>query len=467
METTHPIPLVFRLALGLVLGTSLVACAAATETGSRTPTPVNPANECETFQDCADGLVCRTVDAVTRCVFPTLTASEQSQCGECAYPGNCVGPLCVQPDMTGVSCEFDTGCATNQLCISGYCTDDPRRISCVRDEQCFAGLVCRPDGFCGVPHCESTAECSDTLECVEGACVTPAGACSITAPNFSGVWNTESQLNMREVLSPPVSAVLDAVSGPFRYLSGESETVDTDLPDWVDDIIRSELQNYVSDYLPDWARQIMAAVADLNDILSTWKTQETITFEHVEGGTPEQYTASQRWLAIEFVYNGVHLHASPEDIEGWRFTPSDFNAHAECFDLVFEDHTVNVSVGAVVAWLVNNLTNLVTHGRYATIGAALTPLGDGLCPRIANLAQDAVSLVGHYDVHDIVQNYCTTKWPEITALVDRAIADARISGDAIHLSGSGTIAGPNTIGPGTWTGSIAGRPFSGTFHSYR
>ncbi|MBK8170201.1 MAG: hypothetical protein IPK60_07620 [Sandaracinaceae bacterium] len=468
METFHPTTRAFYSASCLVIAACLSACAAATDTGVHTPTPVNPANECESFLDSDDGLVCRTVDSVTRCVFPQLTTPQQTECGECAYPANCLGPLCVAPDTTGEACEFDTGCGAYHVCISGYCTMDPRRMACTRDEQCFTGLACNNDGFCGVPHCDSALDCNDMFQCVDGACVPPSnGMCSIVAPNFAGAWNTESQLNMREVLPPAIATILDAVSGPFAYISGETTTLETGFPEWVNDAIESNLRDWSDEHLDDWARDIMRAISQLNGIISTWKTQEVLTFTHADDGDPTHYTGTQQWLAVEFVYNGVTLHASADDIEGWSFSPRDFTARAECFDLVIDEHDVRVSVGAVIGWLVNHLVGLVTHGRYMTLGAALTNLGGDICPRVANIAQDAVDLISHYEVHDTILNWCTSHWPQWMNKVDDAIADARVSANAIQLSGRGTIAGPNTVGPGTWTGGIAGRPFSGTFHSYR
>lgn len=468
METRHPtLAIVGRLsaAFGLVF---VAACAASTSTNPGGNMSVGPNDECETFLDCSAGLVCRTAGDVRRCVFPELTASQDTECGQCDYPSNCLGPICVAPDMTGASCEFDQQCGDHFACISGYCTRDPRSVACTRDEQCFVGLVCNPDGFCGTFHCTTDDQCTGEQTCVDGACELPAGACAVTPPNFSGQWNVESELQVREALPSGVADVLDAVQGPFRFVSGESTTLGLGLPSWVDDAVTSELQRYVDEDIPDWMRELFGAIADLNDVVSTWKTQEVVTFEHAEDGDPTHYVASEQWVAIEFMYRGIRLHADAADVEGWSFSADGFNAEAQCSDLVIDRHSVNVKVAAVIAWLAHNLTSLVTHGRYNTVGEALIPLGDDICPRLARLAQNAVNLVSSYDVYDSINNSCQAKWPrwmeKINGLLDE---EETIGGDVIHLSGTGRIAGPNTVSPGTWNGDLLGSEFPGSFYAYR
>lgn len=470
MESRHPsLAIVGRLSA--VLGLLLVsACAASTEvgTGGNMSVPGAPNDECDTFLDCSEGLVCRTSGAVRRCVYPELTQSQDSECGECPYPSNCLGPICVAPDMTGGSCEFDEQCEAHFACISGYCTRDPRSVACTRDEQCFVGLVCRDDGFCGPFVCSSDDDCIGEQICDDGVCVVPAGVCPVRPPNFYGEWNVESELHVREALPDGVADVLDVVQGPFRFIGGDTTTLDLGLPTWVEEAVSSELRRYVDEDIPDYLRELFGAIADLNDVVSTWKTQEVVTFDHAEDGDPTHYVASERWVAIEFMYRGIRLHANAEDVEGWQFSAEGFNATAQCSDLVIDRHAVQVKVRAVLAWLAHNLTSLVTHGRYNTVGEALVPLGEDICPRLASLAQGAVDIVASYDVYDSINNSCQAKWPtwmaEINDLLDE---DEAIGGEVIHLSGSGRIAGPNTVSPGTWNGDLLGLEFPGSFYAYR
>lgn len=436
-------------------------------------------NECATFLDCLPTEVCRAVSGVLRCVSPDIVPDPGTCPGGCTAPAECRSGVCVTPSMSGAVCEFDTECG-DDLCITGRCTPDPRaRTTCPRGV-CPGALMC----VMGVCECTHTVDCPIGTLCMSGLCAAPPGACladrecgptevcegtmclprvacDIIAPDLSGPWSLSSTLRLRESLPSWLDGLLSVVSGPFRFIAGDSTTLGLGLPSWVEALIAPAMRDWADTHLPPWGRDLLGAVADLNDILSTWSIDENMTL--ARGAALDTYTGTHTWLRVRFTYRGTPVEGRPEDILGWSFTPSPFDATVVCGEFEIDRHDVHVSISSIIAWAVNLVTYEATGHRYATLHDALTAVSAGFCSALADAAQSATS----YSVHDIVASACTGAVSGLIDQVTMTIDGATIGADVMTLKGESPIAGPNNLMPGTWEGTLAGRDFTGDFTASR
>ena len=449
--------------------------------------------ECTSNDDCSDGDLCAAVGGVVMCVpNPNPPGpGDGTICEDCPAPGECRSMVCVQPSGTGAFCEFDPECEEGvELCIAGRCTPDPRTpTSCEDDGDCYAGLTCSADNVC---TCAFATDCPIGLECLDGACVPgPGGACSadsecpaatsscegtpvcdrgicqdpcvcaIEHPNLAGEWEMDSTLNIREALPDWLDDFLREAEGPLRFIAGDATCIDFGLPDWVESEICDLVRPLIEQYVPAWVQPVARAIADMNDVLSTWEIEETMVLE--PGVVTDSYRGTHTWDRVRFLYRGMPLTGTPETIRGWRFTPSPFNASAVCGTFHIERHDVNVSISAIFAWLVDALVYFLTDMEHDSLGSALADAASGFCDALADFADDQVS----YDVRDTVYDVCTG---QIEAQVDAALQrllEAQIGTSPITLRGQSEITGPNRIGVGIWDGTLLGREFSGTFNATR
>ncbi len=442
----------------------------------------------EGFADCPTGFVCAAVMGVPRCVPDPERPppGDGTDCRPCPAPGECRMGVCVQPSMSGGVCEFDSACPMGQLCIAGRCTPDPRiPIPCTDSSMCPGGTACGPDGFC---HCATTSDCPVGLECRDGSCVPgpggdscvaddecPAGyiceagrcrertICDITNPNLAGTWSMVSNLHLREALPGWLDSFLATVEEPFRFLAGDSTCIDWDgLPGWVDMAICDLVRPYVDRYLPPWSRPVFRAVADLNDVLNTWHIEERM--ELTAGGVPDSYRGTHTWLAVEFMYRDMVVRGDPATILDWRFSPSPFNATATCGQFNIDRHAINVSIGSIISWLVDAIIYEASDHMWRSLEHALTSVASGFCRGLADAAEASVDYPG---VGGSVMSICTGLVSTgIRAAVD-AVRNARVGADAITLRGTSPIAGPSSLTPGVWDGTLLGRGFSGDFDARR
>lgn len=441
--------------------------------------------ECgEGFDECPTGFVCAAVMGVPRCVPnpDRPPPGDGTDCRPCDAPGECRMGVCVLPSPGGSVCEFDTECPMGELCIAGRCTHDPRiPIPCASDSMCPPPLTCGPDGVC---TCEATTDCPIGLECVAGACVPGPGGdacvadaecpaeyvceagrcrertlCDITNPDLSGTWMMTSTLHMHEALPDWIVAVEE----PFRFLGGDSTCIDWDgLPSWVDMAICDLVRPYVDMYLPPWSRPVFRAIADLNVVLDEWVIDETMTLR--PGAVTDSYRGSHTWDRITFMYRAMPIVGDPAGIRDWRFSPSEFNASAVCGQFNIERHSINVSIGSIIAWLVDAIIYEVSDHRWSGLRAALTDVADGFCRGLAAAAEDSIDYSG---VGSTVMRICSGLVAAgVDAAVD-AVLNARIGADAITLRGTAPIGGPNSLRGGTWDGRVLGRSFSGEFDAWR
>lgn len=447
-----------------------------------------PAAECAGDEDCPSAFVCAAVMSTPRCVANPNPPppGDGTDCSPCPAPGECRMGLCIQPTSTGELCEFDSVCEANELCIAGRCTPDPRiPVPCTDDSMCPFGLTCGPAGVC---ICTFNTDCPSGLLCVAGTCdpgdrciadaecdaeevcdpaestgdgCRPRTVCDIAHPSFSGTWNMHSVLHIREALPDWLDGFLRTVEGPFRFLAGDATCIDFGLPGWVETEICDLVRPFVDEHLPPWSFPVFRAIADLNDVLSTWTIEERM--ELTAGSIPDSYRGTHEWLSISMDYRGMPIEGTPESILDWRFAPSPFNASAVCGTFHIERHDVNVSIGSIIAWLVDTLVYELSEHRWATAAEALTELAGGFCDALADAADAAID----YDVRGPVSSACRGA---LSSLIDgalREILESRLGASPITLRGRAPVTGPDSLRPGTWNGTLLSREFPGEFTADR
>lgn len=478
----------------LALAATLAAgCAAGTGTvsdgGMSIPpdgaAPADAGPECSDTVPCPRGFVCAAVEGVPRCVPnpDPPPPGDGSDCRPCPAPGECRMGVCIQPTASGNWCEFDVDCEPTELCIAGRCSPDPRvPVPCADGSECPVGLVCGPTGSC---ICNTNTDCPIGLVCLESgvcgagpggeACIAdlecpepgmvcdagrcrPGTVCDITHPDFSGRWTVQSILYIRDALPSWLDRFLSTMEGPFRFLAGDAACIDFGLPDWVEREICDLARPYIESALPPWAPPVFRAIADLNVVLSEWHIQEQMDLS--TGGVTDAYRGTHTWESIRMFYRGRALEGTPESVLDWRFSPSPFNASAVCGTFNIERHDVNVSIGSIIAWLVDALVYEASGGRWRSVSEALGSLTSGFCDGVATAAESVVDYAG---VADTVRSVCTRV---LTDLVDRAIRElleSRLGASPITLRGSAPVTGPSSLRPGTWDGTLLGRGFPGEF----
>ena len=437
--------------------------------------------ECETAADCPPEYTCEDRGAVRICIPPDVTPT--MDCGDCPFPNECRDGVCVAPDETGDVCEFDPECGEDHLCIAGRCTWDPRiPRTCLDGEMCPDGLMCAMDGRC---VCAETADCPVGTVCAEdgscvpedGGCVAgdecPAGslcdrgmcvpdaACDVVHPDLSTdpIWNVSSVYNFREALPGWLDGFLATVAGPFRFLAGDSDDPDLGLPGFVEDAIGAAIRSWAEDNLPPWALDAMGAIADLNDILSTWLVEERMRL------TPagrDAYVGSNEWTQVSFEYRGMRMVGAPGDILGWSYTPEDYEAQAVCGTLNIARHDVQVGIGAIIAWVADTVVYESSDGRYRDLEDMARSLQMPLCDQAYTLAEGIWSGAG-----GLARSWCNST---VGGLIDemlRAIEEALLELDLVKLKGYAVIVDGNRLEPGVWEGSLIGGDFSGTWSARR
>lgn len=445
-----------------------------------------PEARCTSDDECERGYLCRAVGGVPQCVPDPNPPppGDGTDCSPCPSPGECRDSVCVQPSTTGAFCEFDPECGEGQLCIAGRCTPDPREPTpCDDDGDCYAGLTCGPAMTC---MCTFTTDCPIGLICEAGACVPgpggepcvadgectepgavcdtgicrPGTVCDITHPDLAGEWAMTSVLNVREALPDWLDDFLAAVEGPLRFLAGDASCIDFGLPDWVETEICELVRPLIEEYVPAWVYPIARAIADMNQVLSTWTVEETMTLE--PGAVTDSYRGTHTWNRITFMYRDMPLMGTPETIRDWTFTPSPFNGSAVCGTFHIERHDVHVSIAAIIAWVVDALVYVLSEGEHDTLGGAIAEATGGFCGALADFADEQVD----YDVRDTVFDICTTQVENLTNRALRELLEARVGISPITLRGAAEVRA-DSLANGVWDGTLFGSGFSGTFFANR
>ena len=389
-------------------------------------------------------------------------------CGPCPAPGECRGGECLQPAADGAWCEFDDECADTELCIAARCTPDCRlagTCACENNDGCDNGFVCSagqclPDGGDGA--CVRDDECPDGDACIDGACQPPA-ECGIDNPDLEGVWDVRSELRLREALPGWLDGFLGATAEPFRFLAGQSDDLGLDIP-IIEDLVEDEVRDWADDNLPDWSRDMMGAIADLNDILSTMQVRQRW---ELDGVAIDEYAGTETWTSIAFTYRGEEVEGRPEDILGWDVSSSPFTAHASCGVLYVDRYDVDAAIGAIIAWAVDTLVYIVSDGQYENLAQALFDFEDSFCPGAAGAADNLSAQLGGPDIYDEVLAVCDVSLGQLIDQALEAVNAAMLEMTVLRLQGRADITDADTLSNGHWAGTLGGGDFTGDFSASR
>lgn len=459
--------------------------------GTSTPDSGALRPECAGDGDCPSAFVCAAVMSVPRCV-PNPNPpppGDGTDCSPCPAPGECRMGTCIQPSSSGAFCEFDSVCDEGELCIAGRCSADPRiPVPCTDDSMCPLGLSCGPEGIC---ICRYTTDCPSGLLCVAGTCdpgdrciadsdcsegevcdpaesgddgCRPRTVCEIGHPDFTGRWGMQSTLHIREALPAWLDDFLRVVAEPFRFLAGDTTCIDFGLLSWVEQEICDLVRPFVDEHLPPWSFDVFRAVADLNDVLSTWHVEEEMNL--AAGSVTDSYRGTHEWRSVRMEYRGMPIMGTPETILDWRFAPSPFNASAVCGTFHIERHDVNVSIGSIIAWAVDTLIYEASEHRWSGAADALNHLAGGFCDALADAADAAIAAIDD-DARDAVSRACSSALSGFIDAALRELIEARLGASAMTLRGQAPVTGPDSLRPGSWNGTLLGREFPGEFSAAR
>ncbi len=443
-------------------------------TGPRVPPPPEG---CREDEDCPDFYECIATECVSLCADVTCEMGQECRRG-----------MCIDRDETGAFCEFDSECGENFLCIAGRCTWDPRvprscadgapcpgdlvcmggECVCTGTSDCPIGTVCEM-GMC-IPEdggCVADSDCPDGHLCDGGTCI-PGTACDVTHPDLGGDWDVETTLHLRDSLPSWLSSFLGAVDGPLQFISGRTDDPDLGLPSAIERAVGRAIRNWAEDNIPRSVLEVLGFIGDLSDILETWEIDEEFRIGPDPSGVRDAYVGNHVWNEVCFEYRRRDVCGTTDEIINTEFRPAEFSAQAVCGTFNINRHDVDVNIGGIIAWAVNALVEETTG--YETLEEMLQDERMYFCDEVAYLAHDAAALITE-DLGPVAEAaaalWCNNALDDLISDLNRALNMARVGGDLMKLKGFATIAGPRSLTPGTWEGTLLGGDFPGSFTARR
>ncbi len=396
---------------------------------------------CDDTHPCPRGFECQDGTCVE--VVPDCTTDEECGDGQRCRFGECVTAA------AGDGCKTDAECDPGETCVAGVCTG-------------CEGTEC---------PCETVEDCPEGFVCVDGECVCEGPdcggdppTCEIEDPALDGTWDVDSTLRLRESLPDWLGDLMGFLGPVFRFLSdGMIDGFDFDIP-IIGDALEEAADSLVGRYVPPWVGELMRAIADLNDILSTFQVQQVMTLRGA--GVVDQYLGEFEWDEVEMTWRGDVVRGRIEDITGFYVTPDDIEAEAICGTFYLHRHDSSVAFGTIVRWVLDVIVTAVTEGEYYSLEELLldlTYICDDLADAIDELAWDLADGLGITlpDVYSIVERACVAGIESGTASAIAWLEDIMVSDDALSLGGWATIAGPSNLNDGRWEGTLLGGDFTG------
>ena len=411
----------------------------------------------------------------------TVDVSEWGSCdgpGDCPAGWDCVGGGCVEPTP---ECATDDECGDGRRCRFGRCVVTAGE-PCKLDEECAEGETC-VYGFCtdceggGCP-CDTVDDCPEGFICVDGICVCPPESpdcggdptCDVDDPDLEGLWDVDSTLHLREALPDWIDDTLDFLGPPFRFLSdGILGGFDFDIP-IIGNALEEAADSLVERYVPRWVGEFMAAIADLNDILSTFRVYQEMTLWGA--GVPDQYNGELGWREVEMTWRGDVVRGRIEEITGFHVDHDSIEAEAICGTFYLHRHDVSIAFGTIVRWILDVIVTIVSDGEWLSLEDFFDEL-TGVCDLIADAVDELAWDLSESlditlpDVYDIVLRTCELG---VTSATDAALdwlEGIMVSSDAMTLGGHATIASPRELEDGRWDGTLIGRDFTGDWTAAR
>jgi hypothetical protein len=378
--------------------------------------------------------------------------------------------VCLGDGGSGTTCEVTGDCEAPLVCLDGVCVgpQDPdvscdpiEGIGCEgEDEQCVAGVCVTPPD-----ECETTDQCPVGYLCADGQCKPDRDgeACEDPGPGpeLTGTWSATSNLYLRDGLPGLADGLLE-LSETFRdFIQGDA---DFGLPPLIQIVVNSFVASVIDQYVPEWAQDLVLAMAGISDVLDTMQVDSTIVLE----GQPcdAHYRGSSVWDRITFEYDGQVITAVPGDIpEIGAIEPEDFGARYSCGDLYIDRHRVHNTLSGLVRWLLNTVVEISTGHPTPeeAIGAAID------CQAIAESLNDAYQQACdcNGDITVAVEAACTGFESQLITDLQALVDDAAVQLSVLSLQGVAEVADEDRLAPGQWYGSVLGGDFPGDFTAVR
>ena len=411
----------------------------------------------------------------------TIQVTEWGTCDDthpCPAGWDCEGGACVEPVP---DCTSDDECPDGRRCRFGECVTAADGDGCKVDADCDPGETCVAGECTGCEGddcpCETVDDCPEGFICEDGVCVCdgpdcggdPTG-CEIEDPDLSGMWDLDSTLRLRESLPGWLDDLMGFLGPIFRFLSdGMLDGFDFDIP-IIGDALEDAADSLVGRYVPPWVGELLRAIADLDDILSTFHVFQEMNIW--TAGVEDQYLGEFEWREVEMSWRGEALRGRFEDITGVYVTHDDIEAEAICGTFYIHRHDASIAFGAVVRWVLDVIVTIVTEGEYFSLEDLLLDLVficDELAIAIDDLAYDLGDGLGITlpDVYDIVYGLCEAGIESGTEAAITWLEDLMVRDDALTLGGRATINGPARLDDGRWEGTLLGGDFTGDWTATR
>lgn len=361
---------------------------------------------------------------------------------DCQAPLVCVGGECVGPSNPNVTCDPIEGklCeGDGEQCVAGVCVVPPS--TCQTTDQCPVGYVCS-DGQC--------------LPENDGTCADPG-----PGPELTGTWATKSNLHLREGLPGFAAGLLDVTELLRDFIQGDA---DLGLPPFIQTVLNAFIADVINQYVPNWAQDLVLALAGVSDVLDTMQVDSTIMLQGQS--CDATYRGSSTWNLLTFEYDGQVITAAPDTIpEIGAIEPEDFGARYSCGDLYIDRHRIHNTLSGLVRWLVNTVVEIATG--YPTPEQAIDAAID--CPAIAQALNNTYQNLtgGGTNITSTVEAACTGLENQMLTQLQQLIDDAAVKLSVVSLQGVGHVASETRMDPGTWYGSVLGGDFPGDFTAVR
>jgi hypothetical protein len=309
--------------------------------------------------------------------------------------------------------------------------------------------------------CETVDDCPVGFLCLQGECVPDGDGTPCVdpgpGPELSGTWDMRSYLHLREGLPGIAEGFLDLSELLADFIEGN---VDLGLPPVVEALIGALVEGIIDQYVPQWAQDLIVALAGVSDVLDDLQVDHTVW---LEGAVCDaNYRGSSRWDWITFEYRGNVVTERPEDIpEIGEVIPEDFGAVYYCGDLYIDKHRIENVLSGLVLWIVNTLVEITTP--YTDIEDALDAAIP--CASIADAINDAwQSACGcSTDITAGVQAACNAYKDDMIDQLITLLDEAAISLSVVSLKGIANIPDGAHMTNGRWYGAVFGGDFPGEF----
>ncbi len=431
---------------------------------------------CQTNADCpADFPICDAGTCVENTAPGDGTCQDNS---DCVPPYECVQvgteKRCVRPNTNGQRCDpiEMVNCPDGQVCIGGFCTDNPNNVQCTNNDDCPGNFICQ-DGVC-VPDpndtnfdCVSNADCHGGQVCIGGICTDPQQCQPEPDPTrLQGTWQFDSTLHLREALAGWLDGFLSSMEFFRDVIEGN---LDLGLPGWLEDLIESAIKSLIDAYIPPWGQSLIVALGNISDIIDDMQVKHTVQL--VAAGNYE-YVGTSTWDLVQFEYRGQMISERPENIPEIGQVPTyNFTSREICYVFFIDRHEIHNVVGGLIKWVIDALVNVVTcsqgWGCYDDLDSALEDLVD--CDSIAAAVDEFVADAFGFDgAYDLAYNACEAgKGPAIRSITDY-LEQLTVSFSILTMRGQAPIPDDHHLGdlpsnPGRWYGTLGGGNWQGEF----